>query len=124
MAMGKREDLVFLNAPAIDVGAMTDDLNALADRRIACGLDVVALESTGVYWIPVHEVHEQRGLKVWLVDARQVEYAPGRKGDVQDCQGWQCMREALVQMNIQVTEVVSDVMGPSGQAIIRDIVAG
>jgi transposase len=45
----------------------------------------VALESTGVYWIPVYEVLEQRGLTVWLVDARQMKYVPGRKSDVQDC---------------------------------------
>ncbi len=65
---------------------MTDDLNALADWLLACGVDTVALESTGVYWIPVYEVLEQRGLKVWLVDARQMKYVPGRKSDVQDCQ--------------------------------------
>jgi len=185
MAMRKREDLVFPNAAAIDVGAsshwaavpphatdapvrefgaMTDDLNDLADWLIACGVDVVALESTGVYWIPVYEVLEQRGLQVWLVDARQVKYVPGRKSDVQDCQwlqrlmsygllraafrpgadvcamravarqrevlltqqaSWvQRMQKALVQMNIQLPEVISDVMGQTGQAIIRDIVAG
>ena len=45
---------------------MTDDLNALADWLLACGVDTVALESTGVYWIPVYEVLEQRGLLVWL----------------------------------------------------------
>ena len=39
---------------------------------------------TGVYWIPVYEVLEQRGLKVWLVDARQMKYVLGRKSDVQD----------------------------------------
>ena len=65
---------------------MTDDLNAMATWLIACGVDTVALESTGVYWIPVFEVLEQRGLKVWLVDARQMKYVPGRKSDVQDCQ--------------------------------------
>lgn len=107
MAMRKREDVVFPNAAAVDVGAsshwaavpphrtdapvrefgaMTDDLNTLADLLLGCGVDVVALESTGVYWIPVYEVLEQRGLKVWLVDARQVKYVPGRKSDVQDCQ--------------------------------------
>ncbi len=183
--MRKRQDLVFPNAPAIDVGAfshwaaapprgtdvplrevvtMTDDLNGLADWLLGCGVDVVAMESTGVYWIPVYEVLEQRGLKVWLVDARQVKYVPGRKSDVQDCQwlqklmsyvllraafrpaaevrvfravarqrevlpteqaSWvQHMQKALVQMNIQPTEVISDVMGQTGQAIIRDIVAG
>jgi transposase len=65
---------------------MTDDLNAMASWLIACGVDTVALESTGVYWIPVFEVLEQRGLKVWLVDACQMKYVPGRKSDVQDCQ--------------------------------------
>jgi transposase len=186
MAMRTREDeVVFPSAAGIDVGAsshwvavprhaseepvrefgaMTDDLNALADWLIACGVDTVALESTGVYWIPVYEVLERRGLVVWLVDARQMKYVPGRKSDVQDCQwlqklmslgllraawrpgddvcvvravvrqrevllteqgSWvQRMQKALVQMNIQLAEVLTDVMGMTGQAIIRDIVAG
>jgi transposase len=185
MAVRKREDEVFPNAAGIDVGgsshwvavpsrssdepvrefgAMTDDLNAMATWLLACGVDTVALESTGVYWIPVFEVLEQRGLKVWLVDARQMKYVPGRKSDVQDCQwlqklmslgflraafrpdaqvcelravarqrdilvaeqaSWvQRMQKSLVQMNIQLTEVLSDVMGLTGELIIRDIVAG
>ncbi|WP_454753591.1 IS110 family transposase [Cupriavidus necator] len=185
MAMRKREDEVFPNAAGIDVGAsshwvavprhatddpvrefgaMTDDLNDMADWLIACGVDTVALESTGVYWIPVYEVLEQRGLKVWLVDARQMKYVPGRKSDVQDCQwlqrlmslgllraawrpdsevcvvravarqrevllteqaNWvQRMQKALVQMNLQLSEVLTDVMGMTGQAIVRAIVAG
>ena len=185
MAVRKREDEVFPNAAGIDVGgsshwvavparscdesvrefgAMTDDLNAMAKWLLACGVDTVALESTGVYWIPVFEVLEQHGLKVWLVDARQMKYVPGRKSDVQDCQwlqklmslgflraafrpdaevcelravarqrdilvaqqaSWvQRMQKALVQMNIQLTEVLSDVMGLTGELIIRDIVAG
>lgn len=186
MAMRTRdEEIVFPNAAGIDVGAsshwvgvprrsaddpvrefgpMTDDLNAMADWLIACGVDTVALESTGVYWIPVYEVLEQRGLTVWLVDARQMKYVPGRKSDVQDCQwlqklmtfgllraawrpkgevctvravarlrdvllaeqaSWvQRMQKALVEMNIQLTEVLTDVMGLTGQAIIRAIVAG
>ena len=65
---------------------MTDDLNELAKWLVGLGVDTVALESTGVYWIPVFEVLEQHGLKVWLVDARQLKYVPGRKSDVQDCQ--------------------------------------
>ncbi|TAL79253.1 MAG: IS110 family transposase [Burkholderiaceae bacterium] len=185
MTIRKREDEVFPNAAGIDVGAsshwvavpahrteesvrefgaMTDDLSALADWLLACGVDTVALESTGVYWIPVYEMLEQRGLKVWLMDARQMKYVPGRKSDVQDCQWlqklmclgflraafrpdaevcvvravarqrevllteqarWvQRMQKALVQMNLQLTEVLTDVMGLTGQAIIRDIVAG
>lgn len=186
MPMRKREDdEVFPNAAGIDVGgsshwvavprhaddepvrefgAMTDDLNAMADWLLACRVDTVALESTGVYWIPVYEVLEQRGLTVWLVDARQMKYVPGRKSDVQDCQwlqklmslgllraAWRpgdevCvvravvrqravllteqsswvlrMHKALVQMNIQLAEVLSDIMGASGQAIIRAIARG
>ncbi len=71
--------------PVHEYGAMTDDLNAMAEWLLACGVDTVVLE-TGVYWIPVYEVLEQRGLKVWLVDGRQMKYVPGRKSDVQDCQ--------------------------------------
>lgn len=189
MAMRKREDEVFPNAAGIDlgasshwvavpahlaelagdepvreVGAMTDDLNALAQWLVKLGVQTVALESTGVYWIPVFEVLEQHGLTVWLVDARQMKYVPGRKSDVHDCQwlqklmslgllraawrpsaevcmlravarqrqtllteqaSWvQRMQQTLVQMNIQLTEVLTDVMGQTGEAIIRDIVAG
>lgn len=107
MAMRRREDEVFPNAAAVDVGAcshwaavpphgtddavheyvvMTADLNAMADWLLACGVDTVVLESTGVYWIPVYAVLEQRGLKVWLVDARQIKYVPGRKSDMHDGQ--------------------------------------
>ncbi len=186
MAVRKRDDdLVFPNAAGIDVGgsshraavprhasdepvrefgAMTDDLNAMADWLLACGVDTVALESTGVYWISVFEVLEPRGLKVHLVDAGRMKYVPGRKSDVQDylwlqrlmSQGYlraafrpidevcvvravarqrdvllaeqaswvQRMQKALVRMKIQLTEVPADVMGMTGQAIIRDIVAG
>lgn len=185
MAMRKREEQVFPDAAGIDIGAsshwvaipsdraeqsvrefgvMTDDLHAMACWLLEHGIDTVALESTGVYWIPVYEVLEQHGLEVWLVDARQVKYVPGRKSDVRDCQwlqrlvsygllraafrpaadicairavarqrevllkqqaSWvQRMQKALVEMNIQLTEVISDVMGMTGQAIIRAIVAG
>ncbi len=181
----RKQDEIFPNAAGIDVGAsrhwvavppdrdaqpvrefgpMTNHLHALAAWLIACEVDTVVLESTGVYWIPVFEILEQHGLKVWLVDARQVKYVPGRKSDVRDCQwlqklmswgllraafrpdrevcvvravarqkdvllrdqaSWvQRMQKALVEMNIQLTEVLSDVMGATGQAIIRAIVAG
>ena len=103
MAMRKQTDTVFPNAAGIDVGAsshwvavppeaveesvrefgvMTDDLHGLADWLLACEVEIVALESTGVYWIPLFEILEQRGLQVWLVDARQMKYVPGRKSDV------------------------------------------
>lgn len=63
----------------------TPDLHRLADWLIACGVDTVAMESTGVYWIPLFEILEDRGIKVFLVNARHVKHVPGRKSDVQDC---------------------------------------
>jgi transposase len=189
MAVRKQQGEVFPNSAGIDIGAsshwvavpahlaeqtgcdsvrevgtMTDDIHRLADWLFSLGVQYVALESTGVYWIPVFEILEQRGLTVWLVDARQMRYVPGRKSDVLDCQwiqklmslgllraawrpageicvvravarqrellisqqaSWvQRMQKELVQMNIQLTEVLSDVMGQTGQAIIRAIVGG
>jgi transposase len=185
MAVRRRLELAFPNAAGIDVGGSvhyaalppdregetvrpfgvcTADLNELADWLLGAGVDTVAMESTGVYWIPVYEVLERRGLRVLLVNARHVKHVPGRKSDVLDCQ-WlqqlmsygllqgafrpedrvcvvravcrhrdtlikeqsqqiQRMQKALVQMNLQLTEVLSDVVGASGQAIIRAIVAG
>jgi transposase len=73
--------------PVRSFGTCTADLEALADWLLACGVTSVALESTGVYWIPVFELLEARGLQVRLVDARQTRALPGRpKDDVRDCQ--------------------------------------
>lgn len=63
----------------------TPDLNTLADWLLACGVDTVAMESTGVYWIPLFEILEARGIQVCLVNARHVKHVPGRKSDLQDC---------------------------------------
>jgi transposase len=67
-------------------GTFTPDLNRLADWLVACGVDTVAMESTGVYWIPTFEILEGRGLHVYLVNARHLKGGPGRKSDYQDCQ--------------------------------------
>jgi transposase len=68
-------------------GACTADLEALADWLAACGVTTVAMESTGVFWIPLFELLESRGFEVRLVDARQMRRIPGRpKSDVHDCQ--------------------------------------
>jgi len=67
-------------------GTYTPDLQALADWLVACAIDTVALESTGVYWIPIFEILEARGLQVYLVNARQSKNVTGRKTDVLDCQ--------------------------------------
>jgi transposase len=144
--------------------SFTTDLNELADWLIQCGVTTVAMESTGVYWIPVYELLEERGLEVKLVDARQVKNVSGRKTDVLDCQ-WiqqlhtygllngafrpaeeicalrsyvrqrnllievasqhiQHMQKALMQMNLQLHHVISDITGETGIKIIRAIVTG
>ena len=64
----------------------TVDLYALADWLESCGIDTVAMESTGVYWIPTYEILEARGFEVYLVNARYLKNVPGRKTDVLDCQ--------------------------------------
>lgn len=142
----------------------TADLQALADWLARCRVTHVAMEATGVYWIPVFEILEARGFAVSLVNARHVKNVPGRKSDVADCE-WlrdlhmmgllrgsfrpadeivalrgylrhraslvesaseqvQRMQKALVQMNVQLPLVVTDIMGATGQRIIRAIVAG
>lgn len=64
----------------------TADLQAVADWLRQCGVTAVAMEATGVYWIPLYQILETRGFEVCLVNARHVKHAPGRKSDVQDCQ--------------------------------------
>lgn len=95
------------NAAGIDVGAreiyvavardrdpepvrcfstFTEELRAIAAWLKQCGVGSVAMESTGVYWIPLYEVLEEAGLRVCLVNSRHVKHVPGRKSDVSDCQ--------------------------------------
>jgi len=64
----------------------TPDLEALADWLQECGVETVAMESTGVYWIPVFELLERRGFQVYLVNGTHIKYVPGRKSDISDCQ--------------------------------------
>jgi transposase len=150
--------------PVRSFKTFTADLHRLADWLIACGVTSVAMQSTGVYWIPLYEILEARGLDVVLVNARHVKNVPGRKTDVVDCQ-WlqelhsvgllrgsfrptaavatlraylrhretlvqsaathvQRMQKALVQMNLQLATVISDITGVTGLRILRDIVAG
>jgi transposase len=100
-------DQINLNAAGLDIGdaeiyaavpegrttesvrvfqTFTADLYALADWLADCGVDTVALESTGVYWIPIYEILEERGFDVCLVNARHIKNVPGRKTDILDCQ--------------------------------------
>jgi transposase len=146
-------------------GAYTGDLEAIAAWLTDCGVTTVAMESTGVYWIPLYELLASRGFDVILADPRQTKHAPGRpKSDVLDCQwirrlhsyglltasfrpadgivAWrgfqrqramlvgyaaqhvQHMQKALEEMNVKLTEVVSDIVGQTGMKIIKDIVRG
>ena len=72
--------------PVREFSTFTADLERLAGWLISCGVTTVAMESTGVYWIPVFEILESHGLEVKLVNARHVKNVPGRKSDVLDCQ--------------------------------------
>jgi transposase len=67
-------------------GTYTANLHELADWLTACGIDTVAMESTGIYWITVYDLLEARGVRVYLVNARHLKNVPGRKTDVSDCQ--------------------------------------
>ena len=72
--------------PVRSFGCFTADLRAMAEWLIERGVGSVALQSTGVYWMPVFEVLEQHGLEVFLVNAQHTKNVPGRKSDVQECQ--------------------------------------
>jgi transposase len=69
------------------------DLHQLADWLTTVGITTVAMESTGVYWIPVFEILEVRGFEVLLVNARDVKHVPGRKSDVNDAQWLQQLHQ-------------------------------
>ena len=80
-------------------GTFTPDLQALAAWLAACGVTSVAMESTGIYWIPIFELLEARGLEVYLVNARHIKNVPGRKSDYRDGSvaksGWSWKRGGL-----------------------------
>ena len=181
----KALDIVHPNAAGIDIGGsehwvainpeldekpvrcfqcFTEDLQQMADWLIERGVRSVAMQSTGVYWIPVFEILQQRGLEVYLVNARHTKNLPGRKSDIAECQWllklhtfgllnnsfqpsdevrrartlWrhrgglvaqasstiQRMQKALTEMNIQLSNVLSDLSGVSGMRIVRAILDG
>ena len=72
--------------PVQEFEAFTAGLYRLADWLAECGVETVVMESTGVYWIPLFGVLEERGFQVMLVDPRRIKNVPGRKTDVVDCQ--------------------------------------
>lgn len=144
--------------------SFTSDLNKMVEWLKKCKIEVVVMESTGVFWIPLFEMLDQNGFEVKLVNARHVKNVSAHKTDILDCQ-WlqqlatfgllkgafrpenhivqlraylrhrdnliklcavhiQHMQKALTQMNLQIHNVISDITGKTGMAIIRNIVAG
>ena len=67
-------------------GTCTPDLAQLAEWLLQCGITSVAMEATGIYWVPVFEVLEARGLQVSVINPHPLKQVPGRKSDVKDCQ--------------------------------------
>lgn len=82
-----------VSEPVRSFGTFTGDLHRLADWFKQCGVRTVAMESTGVYWIPVFEILDQRGFDVILVNARDAKHVPGRKTDISDAQWLQRLHE-------------------------------
>jgi transposase len=80
-------------APVRTFNSFTGDLHALADWLKSVGITTIAMESTGVYWVPVFEILEGRGFEVLLVNARDVKTVLGRKTDVNDAQWLQQLHE-------------------------------
>ena len=80
--------------PVQSFPTFTEDLNRLSDWLEACGIETVAMESTGVYWVPLFQILASRGLRVCLVNAQHVKNVPGRKTDVADCQWLQYLHSA------------------------------
>jgi len=72
--------------PVREFGSWTADLLRLAEWLKSCGVKMVVMQSTGVYWIAVYEVLEKAGFEVWLTNARDTKNLPGRKSDVQESQ--------------------------------------
>ena len=74
------------NQPVRRFGTFTEDLEQMADWLERCGVTTVAMESTGVYWIPLFEILERRGLQPCVVNARHMKNVPGRRTDWHECQ--------------------------------------
>jgi transposase len=86
----------------------TQDLYSLADWLKTCGIKTVAMESTGVYWIPLFQILEERGFEVCLVNARHVKNVPGRRTDVCDCQWLQFLHSVgLLKASYRPAQEVS-----------------
>ena len=111
-------------------GTTTSELEALADWLAEEGVKTVAMESTGVYWIPLFDLLEERGFEVSLVDARKLKRVPGRKTDMLDCQWIQklhscgllegCFRPSSVMRELrELTRERNNLKEESGRVVQR-----
>ena len=110
--VGKREHYVAVEEGAEErsvrrFGSFTDELEAMESWLASCAVETVAMEATGVYWIPVYEVLDRAGFDVYLVDARATKQVSGRKSDVLDCQ-WirQFMSYGLLRCAFRPSDVL------------------
>jgi len=88
----------------------TQDLHRLADWLQQCQVDTVAMESTGVFWIPLFQILEARGIEVHLVNAQHVHHVPGRKSDVLDCQWLQYLHSVgLLRASFRPEQAVCEI---------------
>lgn len=88
----------------------TQDLHELADWLQRCRVDTVAMESTSVYWIPLFQILEARGIEVHLVNAQHVHHVPGRKSDVLDCQWLQYLHSVgLLRPSFRPEQAVCEI---------------
>jgi transposase len=88
-------------------GTTTAELYNLADWLKQQGVETVAMESTGVYWVPIFEILDSEGLEVVLVDARQISHVPGRKTDMIDCQWIQLLHACgLLRGSFRPSDVI------------------
>ena len=95
-----------------EFGNFTADLGAMADWLLRHGIKTVAMESTGVYWVPVFEVLERQGLNVQLVSTKHLKSVPGRKTDVLDCQWIQHLHECgLLRGSFRPADAICVVRG-------------
>ncbi len=105
--------------PVREFGYWTAALNEMAEWLKSCGIDTVAMQATGVYWIALYDVLEQHGIRVVLVNAQHTKNVPGRKTDVQECQWLGHERDGMVSLSwtrltVAAAPVVSILTGCCG----------
>lgn len=162
--IGAKEIVVAANGMVRTFGTYTSDLKEITKWLLECNVDCVAMEATGIYWIPLYEILEATNIRPILVNTRNIKNVSGRKSDVSDAE-WLAtllsygllkgafrpnadilelrgyvrqrslliehrsphllhMDKALIQMNLRLSNVISDLVGMSGMLIIRAIING